>query len=411
MDYKIEYDKLIEFRKENIINIGYYEEHHIKPKCFFHKGTSIEEMNNNNLVNLKASEHFKAHYYLFMFYKDTDDSYKCESMFGSFKLVLDKVKLYDKEYIEECSILYEEGRIIYLSILEKEGLNKINLICDWVDKYNKTPKKHKNIKDEYELMLGRKLAIFKQSKKGLKGHLFCESYQTLIEERGYPDLFMTRSPEQKGLEDIKLICDFIYDNGKEPSQHSKDKDEKKIGRILVKQRQNKKNNVAFFHSYEELSIELGCPYLFKLYDREESIKNNIKEICKWIDDYDELPLRYKKGKSKNPSDKENSLAVSLNNYTDGKNGIISMIWNKDYDKIAKECRYPFLFMDRRLVTHIIKIRKLCNWIEENGEPYSIKNNNEYLLLRKYRKNNFINELYNILSDDLIKEYNIYHLIK
>lgn len=66
MTFKEQYDQLIEYRKNNPVPIGVYsEKHHIKPKSLFPE----LEKDKNNIVNLTASEHFKAHYYLWKHYQ------------------------------------------------------------------------------------------------------------------------------------------------------------------------------------------------------------------------------------------------------------------------------------------------------------------------------------------------------
>lgn len=71
MDYKKHYNNLCKTRKESHRYKGdgnYYESHHIVPKW---KGGSNEK---SNLVLLTAREHYLAHYFLFLIYKDKSSS-------------------------------------------------------------------------------------------------------------------------------------------------------------------------------------------------------------------------------------------------------------------------------------------------------------------------------------------------
>lgn len=55
VDYKRIYDNLILKRKTNILNDGYFERHHILPKCL--GGTNDK----SNIINLTPEEHYLAH--------------------------------------------------------------------------------------------------------------------------------------------------------------------------------------------------------------------------------------------------------------------------------------------------------------------------------------------------------------
>lgn len=65
MDYKLAYDRLIEKRKNDVLNDVYYETHHIIPRCM--GGTNKK----SNLVRLTAREHYIAHHLLFRAYRTT----------------------------------------------------------------------------------------------------------------------------------------------------------------------------------------------------------------------------------------------------------------------------------------------------------------------------------------------------
>lgn len=63
MDYKKIYNNLIEYRKNNQLIDGYYENHHIIPKCM----GGLDEC--SNIVRLTAREHYIAHHLLYKIYK------------------------------------------------------------------------------------------------------------------------------------------------------------------------------------------------------------------------------------------------------------------------------------------------------------------------------------------------------
>lgn len=63
-------------RKDNIVNDGYFERHHILPRSL---GGSDE---NDNIVNLTAKEHYIAHRLLVEIYKD--DKFKYSKMLHAY---------------------------------------------------------------------------------------------------------------------------------------------------------------------------------------------------------------------------------------------------------------------------------------------------------------------------------------
>lgn len=105
--YKQMYDELIQFRQNNIIpqdQLG--ENHHIKPKSLFPELINDK----NNIVRLKYIEHFFAHLYLYLYYKqETNDKhaqikmgYALEPMLNIF------IKCNNSQRIENIELVYEE---------------------------------------------------------------------------------------------------------------------------------------------------------------------------------------------------------------------------------------------------------------------------------------------------------------
>lgn len=87
----------------------YSEVHHIRPKCLFPELAK----DSSNLISLTASEHFKAHYYLWKHYsEDTDDKNAAIKMHAAIMLmhkqVVDKMS---SEEVEAAAKIFEEARI------------------------------------------------------------------------------------------------------------------------------------------------------------------------------------------------------------------------------------------------------------------------------------------------------------
>jgi len=66
MNYENIYNQLIQKRKDEILDDGYFEKHHIIPKSM--GGNNLKD----NLINLTAREHFIAHYLLWKIYKNRE---------------------------------------------------------------------------------------------------------------------------------------------------------------------------------------------------------------------------------------------------------------------------------------------------------------------------------------------------
>lgn len=69
MNYQRIYNEIIKNRQKNIITSGYFEQHHILPKCL--GGPN----NQSNIVNLTAREHYTCHWLLTKIYSNDDIKY------------------------------------------------------------------------------------------------------------------------------------------------------------------------------------------------------------------------------------------------------------------------------------------------------------------------------------------------
>jgi len=116
-------------------NGGYFEGHHIIPKCKGGTGTSTRPKNNSNIVLLTAREHFLAHWLLWKIYRDRQMALAFHKMSST----TDKTKRITS------SRGYEESKEAFriTNIGNKYGKGKTKIISD-------EQKKHQS-----ELMKGR----------------------------------------------------------------------------------------------------------------------------------------------------------------------------------------------------------------------------------------------------------------
>jgi hypothetical protein len=133
MNYQFIYNQLIERGQFRIKPEGYFEKHHIIPKCI--KGNNSPE----NLVNLTAREHFLCHWLLCRIYPENS------SLSAAFWLMCISKGNSHKRYVPSSKI-YEEARISFShhqSILMKKDKIRINKIKNaWKNKSKKELKEY-----------------------------------------------------------------------------------------------------------------------------------------------------------------------------------------------------------------------------------------------------------------------------
>lgn len=107
MTHQEEYDKIINFRKSNLLPKDQYgEKHHIVPKsiCPLLKNAP------DNIIRLSAQEHFLAHYHLWLAYRDElkDKTWAKKMCYAFYRM---KQQLLKCDDVESMAKLYEEVRI------------------------------------------------------------------------------------------------------------------------------------------------------------------------------------------------------------------------------------------------------------------------------------------------------------
>ena len=113
MDFKLEYNRLIEFRKQNVLyknkdKAGMIESHHILPRSC--GGTDDLE----NIVNLYAKEHFMVHYYLWKMHEN--DEFRYQMLNAFWMMCIASSSNQDRTYQEfvKMSEEYQEARIQFI---------------------------------------------------------------------------------------------------------------------------------------------------------------------------------------------------------------------------------------------------------------------------------------------------------
>ena len=108
MNYKWHYDRLMQTRKNRILEAGiYYEKHHIVPKSL--GGSNSKE----NLVSLTAREHFLAHWLLYRIHRNKEMALA----FNAMRTVNNKKEI-------SSSRGYKEAREAFIEIMRETMRNK-----------------------------------------------------------------------------------------------------------------------------------------------------------------------------------------------------------------------------------------------------------------------------------------------
>lgn len=256
---------------------------------------------------------------------------------------------------------------------EDDALKWINNICDYIDKYGRNPPKSE--RELYFRLHG--FRAYKQDKGN--GH-FHDSYQKLIESRGYPTLFDINDLESGGINWLSKICDFIDDNGKPPAQSSIDKYEKSLGGKLQQLKQSKSGNKnsRWYDSYQSYAESRGYPKLLNIIsgdNRNQMYINIIKDICAFVNSNGCDP------KKQSSDIHEATLGKHLHRMRGWKDSN-SHKWTSGYEKIAIDCGCSELFIKKTSIEYRIKIACdnvscICDFIDTHKKLPTRSSSDEY----------------------------------
>lgn len=379
LNYQEEYDNLIQFRRDNPLEKTeelYTEVHHIKPKCFFKKGTSNKIVNHpDNLVRITGGEHSLAHYY---FYKKFNEGSKERKLaLESFNAMPIKNAMMDRNRFEYAN-LYQEAKEEYNKILEQEGLYKITKIIEFYKIHDRYPRVSDEGDEIYKL--SQFLCSARQAKKGEGSMLFRKSYQELADESNHNDMFIVRDSEyyeKKTLKTIKQIIDFIKTNNRMPKSS---KEENPLILKLLSLRSAKKGltSTIFHQSFQELADDENMSDLFDAVSDDESLERKglvkIENIVKFIlDNYREPTTSI---------NSEKSMAKDLSRLRSAKHGIGMTKWCDSYQEKATELNMPHLFNNIEENTLIV-IQQICEFCIKNKKSPSSVSLDEYELKLSY----------------------------
>lgn len=301
---------------------------------------------------------------------------------------VDKVKIFDHTSTKNLCEKSRNNKVDY-TVLDNLIIG-IKKSPDWVErldqvkKYINENKKRPSITDKnleiksLGIWLSNQTSHLKRNEYTMTNSIIKESWLKFIEE--YKQYFNTT--EEIWLENYNKLLSYLDKNNKRPSSKSKDKKIKFLGKWLVQQQINFKNNKF---SKNQLSIWNNFVNKYKIYL--EYDKESLEE--KWVNKLNEVKLYIDKNKTKPSRTSTNKEIKSLgiwinrqqNNYRDKKCIMkiehIRTLWDKFIDD------YQEYFLSNEEQWYI-NIDKLKNYIDiYKSRPSSRNEDREIHLLASW----------------------------
>lgn len=255
------------------------------------------------------------------------------------------------EYLNERGMMH----LLDMPDIIKERQIQIGQICDYMDANNgKQPSSTST--------LCRVLGRLKRAKKGDRG-TWDDSFYKIACSRGYPKLFevtTSNDREQKALDKISKICDFIDRTGSVPSKESSDVYEKHLAMKIHDMKRAKQgkytNSSVLYDSCIKLICDRGYPTLFDTTtsdDRKDKRVNQINAICDYIDKHKTRPIT-------------GTVLGNVLNTLSSEYRKSRQTFCDDYVTLAAERGYADLFSDNRIANRISQLSVLCDYVDKNG---------------------------------------------
>jgi superfamily II DNA or RNA helicase len=245
-----------------------------------------------------------------------------------------------------------------LSNLENASNEMCHKVCQWIKNNNKVP--IQNSKDPLENNYAEWISRQKRGKSG-KGIIFYQTNQNIAESYNFFDLFEYIDLEKLSNDMCHLVCQWIKENKKDPSQKSKDLNEKKMGRWLSSQKMYKKGkfNGKFYDTNQKIADAHQLFDLFEIEDSENATNEMCHIVCQWIKNNNKVPV------SRSNDDNEKKYYSWINRQRRAKQNKLFYQSNQD---IVESYGYEDLFKIESLEEKSnIKTHELCKWIVENNK--------------------------------------------
>jgi hypothetical protein len=289
----------------------------------------------------------------------------------------------------EIRVLWEkfiEKYSEYFISNEEQWKNKLENVCEYIDENNKLPStidKNDSIK-KLGYWVSTQKKNYEKKQFIMKNSEICELWEKFMEK--YSEYF------EKWKNNLKEIIEYINKNNKLPSEKNKNDSTKKLGQWITAQKKNyaKKEKIMKSSQIRKLWEEFQEKYFEYFISNEEKWKNNLKEICKYIDENDKLPSQ----SDNNDSIKKLGqwITTQKKNYAKKekimKNYEIYELWEKFMEKyfeyfISNEEQWKnnlkkiskYIDLNNKLPSRIDEndsIKKLSIWLSTQKENYAKK---------------------------------------
>jgi len=289
----------------------------------------------------------------------------------------------------------------FMSSEEQWDLN-LEKCGDFIDKNGKRPSSNSKNKEEKRLgiWISTQITNYKKNTQIMTNAEIREKWESFTSK--YSEYFMS-SEEQWDL-NLEKCGEFIDEHGKRPSKHSKNPEERRLGRWISNQNKNYKKNQEIMSNAEIRNKwkAFTSKYSEYLMSSEEQWELNLEECGKFMDKNEKRPSQ----NSKNPEEKRLGQWISqqINNYKNNKYIMSNPENRKKWEAFTS--KYPKYFMSSEEKWEL-NLEKCGEFMDENGKRPSedSKNNPEERRLGRWISNQITNYKKNkqIMTNPEIRE--------
>ena len=245
--------------------------------------------------------------------------------------------------------------------------NNLKQVCEFIDKYHEKPSySSKNKNNKYlGLWLSHQQQNYKQSKQIMKISEIHKEFTDFLEK--YKEYLIDNNTRWRN--NIHQVCDFIDKNHKKLSSISKDKNEKILANWLSTQQTNY-NQIPENSKEIMKTIDIHKEYTdflekYKEYfiDNNTRWRNNLKQVCDFIDKYHEKPSN--SSKNKNEKILAKWLSTQQTNYNqipeNSKEIMKTIDIHKEYTDFLE--KYKEYFIDNNTLWRN-NLKHVCDFIDK-----------------------------------------------
>jgi superfamily II DNA or RNA helicase len=284
---------------------------------------------------------------------------------------------------------------------------KFHKLLKYIKEHGKIPSIGKDTDDNIEL---KQLAAWHQTQK--KNY---DKKTKIMKHSKYYDIwtnFMTQNPtqflnhEEKWIQKLNLVRDYIIQYKDSPSRYSKDEYEKDLGVWIAAQKANCKSQVKMFSlgKYEnilKLWIDFNTKFKKHLLTNEEKWNDRFDEVKQFIDTFNKLPIH-----KRNEKDSLGLWVTTQNkNYKIKKQIMSNPIFYELWHNLINDNQELFLSKDEIWLNDLTKVKEFIK--ETKHRPNKNSSNIEEKRLGNWLQHqcqNLRNDQYSMKTKSLKQEF-------